>query len=55
MRENSNRYGFGLSATDSLNEHVTLSLNYQYLVKIADPSYLSYEQNQVTAGVNYQF
>jgi len=55
VRENSNRYGFGLSATDSLNEHVTLSLNYQYLVKIADPSYLSYEQNQVTAGVNYQF
>jgi len=55
VHETSDRYGFGLSLNDSLNDHTTVNLNYQYLVKNANPSFLSYEQNQVTAGVNYQF
>jgi hypothetical protein len=55
VRETSDRYGFGLSLNDSLTEHATVSLNYQYLIKNANPSLLSYEQNQVTAGLNYQF
>ena len=55
VHETSDRYGLGLSLNDSVTEHATLSLNYQYLVKNANPSLLSYEQNQVTAGVNYQF
>lgn len=55
VHETSDRYGFGLNINDSLSQHATVSLNYQYLVKNANPSLLSYEQNQVTAGVNYQF
>lgn len=55
VHETSDRYGVGLSANDSLNDHATLSLNYQYLLKDANPSILGYVQNQVTAGLNYQF
>ena len=53
--ENSDRYGFGLDLGYDLNEHARLSFNYQYLLKNADPSYLSYDQNSVTFGARYQF
>ena len=55
VSEKSNRYGFGLNLTDNLTEHATLDLNYQYLLKDADPSFLGYEQNQGTVGINYHF
>ena len=55
VSEKSDRYGFGLSLNENLNDHATLSLNYQYLVKDANPSTLSYVQNQVSAGVDYRF
>jgi len=54
-REDSNRYGAGLSASDNLNQHLTLSFNYQYLIKDASPSYLGYQQNSATFGARYQF
>jgi len=55
FRETSNRYGCGLNVNDSLTEHATVSLGYQYILKDADPSVLSYDQNLVTAGFRYQF
>jgi hypothetical protein len=55
FREDSNRYGAGLSVFDTLNQKVTLSFNYQYLIKDASPSDLSYYQNTATVGLRYQF
>jgi hypothetical protein len=55
FREDSNRYGVGLNLDDNLTEKATLSFNYQYLLKDADPSYLSYDQNSVIVGIRYQF
>ena len=55
LRETSNRYGCGLNLNDSLNEHMTLNLNYQYLLKDANPSEFSYYQNVTTVGFQYRF
>jgi hypothetical protein len=55
FRETSNRYGVGLNFDDDLSEHATLSLDYQYILKNANPSTLSYDQNLVTLGLRYQF
>jgi hypothetical protein len=55
FRETSNRYGTGFSANESLSDHMTLSFNYQFLLKDADPSYLSYTQNVATFGLQYRF
>ena len=55
IRETSDRYGLGLSFSDTITEHVTLNANYQYLLKVADPSIDGYEQNTGTVGVSYQF
>jgi hypothetical protein len=55
FRENSDRYGVNLGLTDSLSDHATLSFNYQFLLKDADPSYLSYYQSQGTVGMQYNF
>jgi hypothetical protein len=55
FRETADRYGAGLSLSDSLSEHATLTFNYQFLLKDSDPSYLSYYQNQGTVGMQYNF
>ena len=55
QREDSNRYGAGVSINDSITEHATLTFNYQYLIKDAEPSSLSYYQNSTTVGLRYQF
>jgi len=55
FRETSNRYGFGLNLDDNVTEHATLSLNYQHILKDANPSALSYDQNLGTVGFRYQF
>jgi hypothetical protein len=34
---------------------VTLNMNYQYLLKEANPSYDGYQQNVGTVGVDYRF
>jgi hypothetical protein len=55
VHELSNRYGVGLNVDDNLSKHATLSLGYQYILKDADPSTLSYYQNLGTVGFRYQF
>jgi hypothetical protein len=55
IRETSNRYGAGLVANDNLTDHTSLTLQYQYLLKDANPSYLGYQQNQVTLNLYYKF
>ena len=55
FRETSNRYSFGVNVTDILSTHATLSLGYQYILKDANPSELSYNQNLGTVGFRYQF
>ena len=55
LRETSNRYGLGLNLNDSLTQNTVLSLNYQYLLKDANPAILGYEQNSGTVGLSYQF
>jgi hypothetical protein len=55
FRETSNRYGLGLSLSDTLSEHATLTFSYNFLLKDADPSFLSYYQNQGTVGMQYNF
>jgi hypothetical protein len=54
-REDSNRYGAGVSVNDSIAEHATLTFNYQYLIKDANPTFLSYYQNSTTVALRYQF
>jgi hypothetical protein len=54
-REESNRYGTGVTCQYTLTDHATVSLNYQYVLKDANPSILSYYQNSVTAGMRYQY
>lgn len=54
-KETSNRYGLGLNILDNLTERTTLNLNYQYLLKDANPSDLGYEQNVGTVGFGYHF
>lgn len=54
-RETSNRYGAGLNGSYSVTDHAAISLGYQYVLKVADPSLLSYYQNSVTLGFHYQF
>lgn len=53
--EKSDRYGVGLNAVDNLSQQMTLNLNYQYLLKNANPSDLSYYQNVATVGFQYRF
>jgi len=55
FRENSNRYGLSFSIHDQLSEHLVVNVGYQFLLKDADPSYLSYYQNVGTVGLNYNF
>jgi hypothetical protein len=55
FREDSNRYGAGFTVNDTLTDHATLSFNYQYLLKDASPSFLSYTQNSATVGISYQY
>jgi outer membrane protein assembly factor BamA len=55
VRETSNRYGAGFNIGYSLTDHASLSLGYQYVLKVADPSALGYYQNLVTLGFHYQF
>jgi hypothetical protein len=55
FREDSNRYGAGMHVEDNFAEHLTLTLDYQYILKNADPSFLSYYQNVGTLGVRYRF
>jgi hypothetical protein len=54
-RETSNRYGAGLNLDEDVTKHATLSLDYQYILKDANPSVLSYDQNSVSLGLRYQF
>ena len=39
----------------TVNDHATINLGYQYVLKDADPSSLSYYQDLVTLGFRYQF
>jgi hypothetical protein len=55
VREDSDRYGVTLHMDDNFAEHLTLTLDYQFILKDADPSYLSYYQNVATVGVRYRF
>ncbi|HEX4139105.1 MAG TPA: hypothetical protein VHY09_02075 [Candidatus Methylacidiphilales bacterium] len=55
FREDSNRYGVGLSLSDTLTDHLNVNLGYQFLLKDADPSILSYYQNEGTLGMVYNF
>jgi hypothetical protein len=55
VRETSDRFGLNLRVTDTLSEHISVSLGYQFLLKDAEPSYLSYYQNVGTMGMQYNF
>jgi hypothetical protein len=55
VRENSNRYGAGLSLDYAATTHTNISLSYQYTLKDSDASSLGYYQNLITAGFSYQF
>jgi hypothetical protein len=55
VQETSNRYGVGLNLNDNLTQHLTLTLNYQYLLKVANPENLGYTQNVGTVGIGYRF
>ncbi len=54
-RETSNRYGLSLNINDALNDHLGVNLGYQFILKDADPSILSYYQNTGTLDVSYRF
>lgn len=53
--QNANRYGAGFNIGYKVTDHATLSLGYQYVLKDANPSALSYYQNLATIGFLYQF
>jgi outer membrane protein assembly factor BamA len=53
--EDADRYGVGITFTYQLMDHLSTSLAYQFVLKDADPSYLSYYQDVVTLGVSYHF
>lgn len=53
--ENSNRYGVSLGLSDALTNHLNVNVGYQFLLKDANPSFLSYYQNQGTLGMQYNF
>ncbi len=53
--ENADRYGVGLTFNYQLMDHLSASLAYQYVLKDAEPSYLSYYQDVVTLGLSYHF
>jgi hypothetical protein len=53
--ETSNRYGVGLNLDYMVTKQATLNIDYQYVLKNADPSSLDYYQNSVTTGLRYQF
>lgn len=55
FRENSNRYGVGLDVQQNVAERLTLTFNYQYILKDANPSFLSYYQNVGTLGLRYSY
>jgi hypothetical protein len=55
FRENSNRYGLSFNISDALTDHLNVNVGYQFLLKDADPSYLSYYQNLGTLGMQYNF
>lgn len=55
VREDSNRYGIGFTFNDYLTEHFILNLNYQFILKDANPSAFSYYQNMMTVGFSYRF
>ncbi len=44
-----------MSMTDKSIAQEIVSLNDQYILKDANPSFLSYSQDQVTAGLRYPF
>jgi hypothetical protein len=53
--EDSNRYGWSLGISDSLSTHMTLTMGYQFILKNADPSFLSYYQDVGTLAMQYNF
>jgi len=53
--ENSNRYGLSFNISDALTDHLNVNAGYQFLIKDANPSYLSYYQNLGTLGMQYNF
>jgi hypothetical protein len=55
FRENSNRYGAGLSLNYAATDHVTLGLSYNYVLKISDLNYYNYSQNLVSLQCRYAF
>jgi hypothetical protein len=55
FRETSNRYGINLGFSHSITDKLSLSLGYQYVLKVANPSNEGYYQDLVTLGLAYQF
>ena len=55
FRENSNRYGLNFNISDALTDHLNVNMGYSFLLKDADPSFLSYYQNLGTLGMQYNF
>lgn len=55
VRENSNIYSLSLNLQDALSQSLILNVGYQFLLKDATPSFLSYYQNLGTLGLQYNF
>jgi hypothetical protein len=53
--ENSDRYGASLALSDALTSHLNVNVGYQFILKQANPSDLSYLQNVGTLGMQYNF
>ncbi len=47
--------GSVLGLSDALTNHLNVNVGYQFLLKDANPSFLSYYQNQGTLGMQYNF
>jgi hypothetical protein len=54
-RQTADRYGAGLNLSYGLTDHASVGMAYQYVLKVADPSYLGYYQDSTTLGFNYEF
>jgi hypothetical protein len=55
FREDSNRYGTDWTLQETLSPHASFSLDYQFILKDANPSILSYYQNVGTFNFQYSF
>jgi hypothetical protein len=54
-RQTANRFGADLTLSYNINERVTTSLSYQYVIKNANPSSDGYSQDVVNLSFTYKF